>query len=323
MATGSKAVIYAALAGNALISVTKFIAAGVTGSSAMFSEAVHSVVDTGNQMLLLLGLKKASQPADHKHPLGYGKEIYFWSFVVSILIFALGAGISIYQGVQHVSHSLAAQAAGEAAELVTDYTWNYSVLALALLFEGAALAFAFKEFKTVKGDQSYISAVKHSKDPAIFVVLFEDCAAMLGLLVALIGLLLSQWTHNLIYDGIASILIGGILGGVAIWLAVETKGLLIGESANDKIRSKINQILAAHDAVDVITEVITLHMGPIDLLVAISAEFKDAIDVQEIEQAVGQINRAIKKAIPQVSRVFIEVEEDQIHTQQMQASKAH
>ena len=323
MASGSKAVIYAALLGNGLISITKFVAAGVTGSSAMFSEAIHSVVDTGNQVLLLWGLKKADQPADAKHPLGYGKEIYFWSFVVSILIFALGSGISIYEGVHHVKASLAAGHTEVAHEGSKNYMWNYGVLGFAIIFEGAAWWFAFREFRAVKGKMGYLQAVKHGKDPSIFVVLFEDSAALLGLFIAMGGVMLAQWTGNSVYDGAASILIGVVLALVAVWLAVETKGLLIGESATDEVREKIDGVLAGCGAIDVVTEVITLHMGPTDLLVAISAEFKDGLKVGEIEQAVGEINQVIKGAVPSVARVFVEVEEDQLHKRQMAESVDH
>jgi len=213
MSSGSKKVIYAALAGNSLISITKFIAAGMTGSSAMLSEGIHSLVDTGNQFLLLHGLKQAAKPADENFPFGHGKEVYFWSFIVAILIFALGGGISIYEGIKHLSHP----------EAISNPIINYVVLGLAMLFEGAAWYFAFKEFKAVKGKWGYVEAIQRAKDPSIFVVLFEDTAAMLGLLVAFVGVALSQYTGILIFDSIASIIIGLILIGTSIWLAYETK----------------------------------------------------------------------------------------------------
>ena len=192
MSSGSKKVIYAALVGNALIAITKFVAAGLTGSSAMLSEGIHSLVDTGNQLLLLHGIKQSSKPADENFPFGHGKEIYFWSFVVAILIFALGGGISIYEGIKHLSHP----------EAITNPMINYVVLSLALLFEGAALLFAFKEFSRVKGKWGFIEAIQRAKDPSVFVVLFEDSAAMLGLLVAFAGIALSQLTGILIFDAL-------------------------------------------------------------------------------------------------------------------------
>ena len=206
MATGSKTVIYAALAGNAAIALTKFAAAAFTGSSAMLSEAIHSVVDTGNQGLLLWGLRRAKRPPDERFPHGYGKEVYFWSFVVAILIFAVGSGVSIYEGIKHVQHP----------SEMTNPLVNYIVLGLAMVFEGTAWLIAWKGFRKAKGNMGYFEAVRSGKDPTLFVVLFEDSAAMLGLLVvAMVGIALTQVTGIPYFDGIASIVIGLILAGVA------------------------------------------------------------------------------------------------------------
>ena len=198
MASSSKKVIYAALIGNALIAITKFGASVFTGSSAMLAEGIHSLVDTGNQGLLLYGLHKAKKPADEKFPFGHGKEVYFWSFVVAILIFALGAGISLYEGVVHVLDP----------EPVTNPLINYVVLGLALIFEGGAWFFAFKEFSRTKGKWSYVQAVQRGKDPTIFMVLFEDSAAVLGLIVAFLGIWLGQLTGIAYLDGLATVIIG-------------------------------------------------------------------------------------------------------------------
>jgi len=298
MATGSRKVIYAALAGNTLIAITKFIAAGITGSSAMISEGIHSLVDTGNQGLLLYGMKRAKKPADEHFPFGHGKEIYFWSFVVAILIFALGAGISIYEGVIHILHP----------KPVSDTFINYIVLGLAILFEGAAWLFAFKEFTAVKGKWGYIEAVQRGKDPSMFVVLFEDSAALLGLVVALVGILLADLTGILYFDGIASILIGLILGGTAVWLAYETKGLLIGEAANLPVRQGIRDIVQKADYVGHVNEVLTMHMGPDYILVNISVNFIDDAVSDDIEKAVAKMDKEIKQQFPNVKRVFIEAE---------------
>ena len=202
--SGSKKVIYAALVGNGLISVTKLAAASVTGSSAMLSEGIHSIVDTGNQGLLLLGLGRAKRKADPDHPFGYGKEIYFWSFVVAILIFAVGAGISLYEGIRHIQHPAP----------IANARLNYIVLALAFVFEGVAWGMALKEFNLSKGRLGYMQAVRQSKDPSTFVVLFEDTAAMLGIIVAFVGIWLGQVTGLLWLDGAASIVIGLILGNI-------------------------------------------------------------------------------------------------------------
>jgi cation diffusion facilitator family transporter len=298
MASGSKLVIIAALIGNALISITKFIAATLTGSAAMMSEGIHSLVDTGNQVLLLYGMKRAAKPADADFPFGYGKEIYFWSFIVAILIFALGGGISIYQGVHHIQYP----------EPIVNPMVNYIVLGLALVFEGAAWYFAFREFSRVKGRWGYFEAIQRAKDPSIFVVLFEDSAAMLGLVVAFIGILLSESTGILIFDGIASVIIGLVLVGTAVWLAYETKGLLIGESANQSVIRGIRDKLQGHSNVNHVNEILTMHMGPDFILANISVDFRNSISAQQVEADIAAIDNRIKQEFPQIKRVFIEAE---------------
>lgn len=298
MASSRKLVIYAALVGNALIAIMKFIAAVITGSSAMFSEGIHSVVDTGNQILLLYGLKQAKKPADDRFPFGHGKEIYFWSFVVAIMIFAVGAGISIYEGIHRLLNPTPLE----------NIMVNYIVLTLAMIFEGAAWFFALKEFKQTKGKWGYIEAVQRAKDPSVFVVLFEDSAAMLGLLVALIATILTQVTGNLYFDGIASIIIGFILAGTALWLAFETKSLLIGESANIHVVNGIKKIIRTYDKIEHVNEVLTIHMGPEFILVNISVEFRDEATATEIEDTVSQLDAEIKNEFENVKRIFIEGE---------------
>ncbi len=302
MASGSRKVIFAALAGNTLISITKFAAAAFTGSSAMLSEGIHSLVDTGNQFLLLHGMKQAAKPADENFPFGHGKEIYFWSFIVAILIFALGGGISIYEGIKHLSHP----------EPISNPLVNYIILGLALLFEGAAWFFAFKEFTKVKGKWGYIEAIQRAKDPSIFVVLFEDSAAMLGLLVAFIGVALSQYTGILIFDSIASIIIGFILVGTSVWLAYETKSLLIGESASQATIKGVREILQAETSIQHVNEVLTMHMGPDFILANISVDFADNKTADQIEDVIARIDTTIKQGFPQIKRVFIEAEKRKI-----------
>ena len=298
MAGSSKKVIYAALAGNALIAVTKFAAAAITGSSAMFSEGIHSMVDTGNQVLLLHGMRRARRPPSSRFPFGHGKEVYFWSFAVAILIFAVGSGVSLYEG---VIHTLRPKPIGN--PLV-----NYIVLGLALVFEGIAWFFALTEFTKTKGKWGYIEAVQRGKDPTMFVVLFEDSAAMLGIIVAFAGVLLADRTGILIFDGIASIIIGLILGGTAVWLAYETKGLLIGESANETVVNGIRDIILKFDSINNINEVLTMHMGPDFILVNISLDFRDEIPAADLENIIADIDRQIKKSFPTVKRVFVEAE---------------
>ncbi|MEZ5488716.1 MAG: cation diffusion facilitator family transporter [Gammaproteobacteria bacterium] len=298
MASSRKIVIYAALLGNSLIAVMKFIAAFLTGSSAMLSEGVHSLVDTGNQVLLLYGLKKAARPADDRFPFGHGKEIYFWSFVVAILIFAVGAGISLYEGIHRLTDP----------QPLENLMISYVVLSLAIIFEGGAWYFALREFNKTRGPMGYIEAVQRGKDPSMFVVLFEDSAAMLGLLVALLATFLTQVTGNLYLDGIASIVIGLILGGTAIWLAVETKSLLIGERANVEVVEGIRGLAAGIPLVDSVNEVLTMHMGPEFILVNLSVKFSDSASATDIEQSVVLLDASIKKQFLNVRRVFVEAE---------------
>ncbi len=298
MASGSKKVIFAALAGNSLIAITKFLAAFFTGSSAMLSEAIHSLVDTGNQGLLLYGIARSKRPPDAAFPFGHGKEIYFWSFIVAILIFALGGGVSIYEGIKHLGHP----------EPIENPLVNYLVLGLAMLFEGAAWLFAFREFTRAKGKWGYVEAIQRAKDPSIFVVLFEDTAAILGLMVAFVGVAMAQLTGQLWFDGVASVIIGLILVGTAIWLAYETKGLLIGESANRTVVEGIRSLVGAQVLVEHVNEVLTMHMGPDFILANLSVDFADRASAEQIESAISEMDKSIKQQFPQVKRIFIEAE---------------
>jgi cation diffusion facilitator family transporter len=298
MATGSQKVVYAALIGNLLIALTKFVAAGITGSSAMLSEGVHSVVDTGNEALLLYGMHRARKPPDDRFPFGHGKEIYFWSFVVALLVFALGAGISFYEGVRHLRHPA----------VLENPVINYWVLGLALVFESGSWAVAFKEFRASKGPRGYIEAVQRGKDPTTFTVLFEDTAALLGLLVALGGVALGAATGNPLYDGAASIVIGLILAVTAFWLALETKGLLIGESANREVVDGIRELIRRIPQVDRVNEILTMHMGPDFILANISLHVARDVERAQVHQIFEDIDRGIKQRYPKVRRVFIESE---------------
>ena len=294
----SKKVIYAALIGNFLIALTKFIAFFVTKSSAMLSEGVHSVVDTSNQVLLLYGLRQAKKPADARFPFGHGKEVYFWGFIVAIMIFTVGAGVSIYKGVHHLLHPIAIQ----------NPTINYVVLAFALLFEGAAWYFALTEFTKTKGKWGYVAAVQRGKDPSMFVVLFEDSAAMLGIVVAFLGIFLSQITGNPYYDGIASVVIGLILAGTAVWLAFEIKGLLIGESAHPEIIKGVKEIAKSYPKIKHVNEILTLHMGPDFILLNLSVDFVDSLLAGDLEDTISRLDRQIKQTYPKIKRVFVEAE---------------
>jgi cation diffusion facilitator family transporter len=298
VAPSSRKVIYAALAGNCLIAITKVVAALMTGSSAMLSEAIHSGADTGNEILLLYGLRRAKMPADKEFPFGHGKEVYFWSFVVAVVLFAGGAGLSIYKGIDHlvspvpVKHSYV----------------NYGVIGLAVVFEGASWYIALTEFARSKGAWGYIEAVHRGKDPSIFIVLLEDSAAIIGLGVAFIGILISHITGSPAYDAAAAVIIGLILAGTAIVLASETKSLLIGESANKEVVQGIREIACSCKEIKQVNEVLTMHMGPDFILVNISVDFVDPILATEVEVTVAGLDRAIKQAYPQVQRIFVEIE---------------
>ncbi|MGZ6292053.1 MAG: cation diffusion facilitator family transporter, partial [Syntrophales bacterium] len=298
MAASSLKVIYAALAGNCLIAITKFIAALMTGSPAMFSEAIHSVVDTGNQFLLLYGLRRSKMPADKEFPFGHGKEIYFWSFVVAILLFAGGAGLSIFKGIDHLITP---------TDVTSSYV-NYGVIGLATIFEGTSWYIALREFSKIKGKWGYFQAVHRGKDPSIYIVLLEDSAALIGLAVAFLGILLSQVTGNPCFDSSAAIFIGLILGGTAILLASETKSLLIGESANEEVVQGIREIAYLSKEIKHVNEILTMHMGPDFILVNVSVDFVDPILATEVEVTVARLDGAIKRAYPQVQRIFVEVE---------------
>ncbi len=299
----SKKVIFAALAGNLVIAIIKAAASVFTGSSAMASEAVHSVVDTGNQVLLLYGIRAAARPPDDRHPFGYGMELYFWTFVVAILIFALGAGISIYEGVTKVIEPHPVKNPGI----------NYAVLGAAMVFEGIAWTIAAKEFRKVMGPRGWLEEVRHSKDPTIFTVLFEDTAAMAGLVVAFVGIGAAQFLDLPLLDGVASIVIGVILAGTATLLAYESKGLLIGEAASAEVVQGIGDILGHEEGILSINEVLTMHLGPRDVLCNISIDFGADLNADEVEAAITSLESRIKSAHPEVTRIFIEAQGRESH----------
>jgi len=303
MAGSAGKVVIAALAGNLLIAATKFTAAFFTGSSAMISEGVHSLVDTGNQALLLLGMKRAQRPPSPGYPFGHGKEIYFWSFMVAILLFSLGAGISIWEGVNHLQHP---------SDIVKPQI-AYAVLGASIVFEAVVFRIALKEFNKIRNGLGFFEAVNRGKNPTFFVVLFEDSAAMLGLLVALAGVALTQLTGSPVWDGIASIIIGIILAVAAGWLARETKGLLIGESADEMVVEAIRQCATGRPEIQNVNEVATLHMGPEYIVVNLSLDFSDGISSGQLETVVTELTAEVKAVDSAIKRVFIEAESRAAH----------
>ncbi|AZO60348.1 MAG: cation diffusion facilitator family transporter [Mesorhizobium sp.] len=293
--SGSKRVIYAALAGNVAIALTKFAAAFFTGSSAMLSEGVHSLVDTGNGALLLYGMRRAARPPDRTHPLGHGRELYFWSFIVALLVFALGAGVSFYEGVIHIM----------APEPVVNAKVNYIVLGLSFLFEGSSWLVALKEFRQQKGKQGWFQAVRRSKDPSVYTVLFEDSAALLGLVVAFAGILTSELLAIPELDGAGSIGIAVILGATAIFLARESKGLLLGEPASPEVERKV-LVIADHDpAVQRANGILSVHIGPQEIVAGLSIEFEDHLTAPEIEACVERLEARLKSDMPEITRLFV------------------
>ncbi len=306
MASGSKKVIYAAAIGNSGIAVTKFIAAAMTHSGAMLAEAIHSVVDTMNQLLLLWGIRQSNKPANKDFPLGYGKEVYFWSFVVALLVFAVGAGVSLYHGVKRILHP----------HPIENVNVSYIVLIIAMAFESWAWWLAFVAFREAKGDRGYIEAARAGKDPTLFVVLLEDSAALSGLIVAFIGTLLGHITGIVYFDGAATMVIGLILTLVACFLAWETKSLLIGESADPEVDEKIRKIIADDDRIESVNELITVQMGPEHVLVNLSLDFAQSLSSSNVEDTINEYNMKIRSAIPTVRRVFIEAESYTAHRRQ-------
>lgn len=291
-------VLFGALFANLGIAIAKFAAAAITGSSSMLSEGFHSLVDSGNQILLLYGQKQARRPADARHPFGYGRELYFWAFVVAILIFALGAGISIYEGWVHIREP----------EPLRDPTINYVVLGIALLLEGASWGLAVKEFGRAKGSAGWWQAVRDSKDPAGFIVLFEDSAALAGLVVAGAGIWAAHAWADPRIDGVASILIGLILAGVAVLLAREAKGLLIGERADPDVVARVRETVATWPGVTAVNHVRTIHTAPHAVFVALSVDFEDGLTMGEGETLIEDIERTLKAGLPQLSSIYIRPE---------------
>lgn len=302
MASGSAAhpiAVYGAIAANAIIAVIKFIAAYITGSSAMVSEGIHSVVDTGNQLLLLLGIHKSKKPADEMHPFGHGKDLYFWGLVVAMLLFGIGGGMSIYEGISHLRHP---------SEL-SDPTWSYVVLALAFVIEAIVLVIAVRELLRQKPKgANWWQAMRASKDPAIYVVVAEDAAALAGVMVAAGGIFLGHWLNNPLWDGAASIVIGVILAVVAVFLAYESKGLLLGESADPVIVRAVKALAEGDAAVRAVQSPLTMHFGPHNVLLTMAVEFKPHLTGAELVAGVDRLQAGIKKKFPQVTRIFIEAD---------------
>ncbi|MGJ7615388.1 MULTISPECIES: cation diffusion facilitator family transporter [unclassified Variovorax] len=292
----SKVAIYGAIAANVAIAATKFIVAGVTGSSAMLSEGIHSAVDTFNGVLLLVGIRLSKRPATAEHPFGHGKELYFWSLIVAVLIFGLGGGVSFFEGVQHIRNP----------EPMRDPTWNYVVLAAAALFEGTSFFIALKQFRAQARGMPFWQALDRSKDPTTYTVLAEDSAALVGLAVAGLGIYLSHALDMPALDGVASVVIGVLLAGVAVFLIRQARGLLIGEGIRPETARAIRELALAQPSVEDVGHVLSMYIGPDEVLVVVDVNFKNDVPTGEAGEAIAAIERQVRVRFPMIKRLFIE-----------------
>jgi len=290
----SKTAIVAAIFGNIAIAVTKFTAAFITGSSAMTSEGIHSFVDTGNGALILLGLRQSRKPPDAEHPFGYGKELYFWSLIVSFGIFAVGCGMSVYEGLTHLIHP----------EPVTNPFWNYVVLGFAFVFEGISWFFGWRAFRVTKGRRGILQAIHESKDPSTFLVFLEDSAALTGLVIAALGIFFGRLLNSPYADGLASVLIGLLLGMISVFLARESKGLLIGEGVDDKTLKQIRKLVEADPDVEHVHHLLTMHFGPNEVLLTLEVKFRDELSATGVREAVARLHRTVRREHPEINRIF-------------------
>jgi cation diffusion facilitator family transporter len=294
-ATTSTRTLVVALLANLGIAASKFVAAAITGSSAMLTEGVHSVVDCTNQLLLMWGRKASERPADERHPFGYGRELYFWSFIVAVLVFALGAGVSVYEGIIHIMHP----------EPAVSPIIAYAVLLVAFLLESWSTVEAWQDFAHAKGKLGFYEAIRRSKDPPGFIILLENGAAMAGIIAAAVGLALAQYTGNPFYDGAASIVIGAILAVTASILAYESKALLIGEAADPEIIAALHRLVESKSEVTAVGEVLTIHGAPDQITAMLSVDFEDHISARDVEAIVCAIEREVAEQYPIVRRLYI------------------
>jgi len=294
----SQLAIYAAIAGNLAIAVTKFVAAAFTGSAAMLSEAIHSLVDTGNGGLMLLGVRKSRKPPDSDHPFGHGHELYFWTLVVGVLVFAVGGGMSTYEGILHMLHPV----------LPENPAWSYSVLGIATVFEGTTWLLGWKAFSAERRGKGVLETIHDTKDPTSFTVLLEDSAALLGLLFAFLGIFIGRQLGLPYLDGAASVVIGLLLCGVAVLMVYESKGLLIGEGLDSETLKSIRQLVQTDAAVERVRHLHTMYLGPHEVLLTVELRFKNSISALEVRRAVRRIKEAIQSQHGDVTQIFFGAE---------------
>jgi cation diffusion facilitator family transporter len=298
LASESKTAIIAAIIGNLAIAVTKFFAAAFTGSAAMLSEAIHSVVDTGNGGLMLLGVHRSRKPPDFDHPFGHGRELYFWTLIVGVLIFAVGGGMSAYEGFTHIAHPTPPESPA----------WSYAVLAFAFVFEGVSWVFGWKAFSAERGRRGVLEAIHVSKDPASFTVLLEDSAALLGLVFAFLGVFFGRQLGLPFLDGAASVVIGLLLCAVAVLMVYESKGLLIGEGLDRETLKGLRALVEADPGVERVQHLYTLYLGAHEVLLTIELRFRGAISAPELRRAVSRLKRDIQTRHPDITRVYFGAE---------------
>lgn len=292
---GSKLVLYAGLAANVLVAITKFVAGGITGSSAMLSEGVHSLVDSANEVLLLYGGHRAAAPPDREHPFGHGREVYFWSFVVSLMMFALGAGVSVYEGVHHFRH----------ADPMENPFVNYVVLAVAGVFEAGAWWVSFREFRRRKGKRGYLQAAQETKDPSVIIVFFENSADLIGIALAAAGIAASSILEDGRWDAAASIAIGVLLGVIAVFLAGETKKLLIGEAARPALVESVARLARSEPGVGRYNGMLSIQLAPREVVVALSLDFEDRLRANEVQDVIARLEARIRKEHPEIVMVLV------------------
>jgi cation diffusion facilitator family transporter len=300
---GSRLVLYAALAGNVLVAATKFVAAAITGSAAMLSEAVHSLADTSNELLLLYGAYRSQRPPDQTHPFGYGREVYFWSFMVSVLLFALGAGVSIWEGVRHVL----------APHAVEQPLVSYVVLGIAAIFEGGSWWFAFREFRSRMGGRGMLETARETKDPSTVMVFLEDTAALIGISLAVAGTAAAQLLGDPVYDGVASIAIGVLLAVVALFTARENKQLLIGEGARPSLVEAIGRIARSEPGIAAYNGMLTIQLAPHEVVAALSIDFEDSLRASDVQRVVKSLESRIRRQHPDVVMVFVKPQEPDVY----------
>jgi cation diffusion facilitator family transporter len=295
MADATGKVIFAGLAANLLVATSKYVAAFITGSSSMLSEAVHSTADCLNQVLLFYGMHRARKRPTQDHPLGHGREIYFWSFIVALLIFSLGAGVSVYEGITHILHP----------HVIESFAVSYGVLGVAIVLEGVSWSVAFKEFRRRKGARGWLQAAEETKDPRTLMMFSEDTAALMGLLVALAGTAAAQVTGNPFWDGMASIVIGVLLAIVALFLARENKKLLIGESARPALMTAIEEATREAAAVEELNGLLSFQLSPDEVVVVLSVHFTPTMHAVEVEQAIERLEAKIRGEHPEVVMLVV------------------